>query len=168
MKGFKSPSNMNISELLDLNGHNKANQMSKSENQSCMNYSSLEPVLFEKLQNIKLSRSVFRVTTLFQFDSTKDALSFLLQYAHDFDENLKKLYSRLVTNNDFHHKSHDVRQCILTYLALLKLCFDEHMDCKFQIIQLTSQINNIFATLDQTGSKCTKRSIIHSIQFLVW
>ena len=74
-----------------------------------MNYSSMEPVLFEKLHNIKLSQSVFTVTTFFQFDSMKAALSILLHYAHDFNENLKILYSKLVTNNDFDHKSYDVR-----------------------------------------------------------
>ena len=56
-----------------------------------------------------------------------------------------------------------MRQCILTYSALLKLCSDELVDCKLQIMQLTSQINNIFATLDQTGPKCAKRGIIHSL-----
>ena len=54
-QGFKSPGNKNISELLDLNGHIKAKLTSKSENQSYMNYSALEPELFEKLHNIKLS-----------------------------------------------------------------------------------------------------------------
>ena len=89
VQGFKSPSNMNISELLDLNGHIKAKLMSKPKNQSHMNYSALEPVLFEKLHNIKLSQSVFRVTTFFQFESTKAALEILLHYMHDFDKNLK-------------------------------------------------------------------------------
>ena len=46
---------MNISKLLDLNEHIKAKPMSKPENQSHMNYSALETVLFEKLHNIKLS-----------------------------------------------------------------------------------------------------------------
>ena len=32
-----------------------------------MNYSTLEPVLFEKLHNIKLSHEVFKVATFFQF-----------------------------------------------------------------------------------------------------
>ena len=73
---------------------------------------------------------MFRVTTLFQFDTTKAALSILLHYAHDFDENQKTLYSKLVTNNNFDHKSYDVRQHILTYFALLKLCSDELMDFK--------------------------------------
>ena len=84
-----------------------------------MNYSSLEPVLFEKLNNIT---SVFRVTTFFQSDSTRAALSILLHYTHGFDKNLKTLYSRLVINNDFDHKEYDVRQHILTYSALHKLC----------------------------------------------
>ena len=138
---------MNISKFLDLNGHINAKPRYKPKNQSCMNYSSLQPVLFEKLNNIKLSR----VTTFFQFDSTTAALSILLHCTHDFDKNLKMLYSKLVTNNNFDHKAYDVRQCILTYSALLKLCFDEFADCKFEIKQLTSEINIIFATLDQTA-----------------
>ena len=79
---------------------------------------------------------------------------------HDFDKNLKTLYPQSITNNDFDYESYDVRQCILTYAALLKLCIDELMDCKSQIMQLTSQINNIIATLDQTAPKCAKRGII--------
>ena len=51
-QGFKSPSNMNSGELLDLNGHIKAKLMFKSENLSCMNYLALEPVLFERPHNI--------------------------------------------------------------------------------------------------------------------
>ena len=64
----------------------------------------LEPVLFDKLHNINLLHLVFRVTTFFQFESTKAALDILLQYMHDFKVNLKTLYSKLVTNNDFDHK----------------------------------------------------------------
>ena len=74
VQGFKSPSYMNISEPIDINGHIKTQLMSKPEKQSCMNYSTLEPVLFEKLHNIKLSQSVFRVTTFFQLKSTKAVL----------------------------------------------------------------------------------------------
>ena len=82
---------------------------------------------------------------------------------HDVQENLKPLYSNLVTNNDFDHKSYDIRQHILTYAALLKLCTDELTDCKSQITQWTTQINNIFSTLDQTGPKHANRYIIHSL-----
>ena len=110
---------MNVSQLLDLNGHIKTKLMSKPKNPSHMNFSVLEPVLFEKLHNIKLSNSVFTVTTFFQFKSTKAALDILLQYMHNFNKNLKALYSKLDTNNDFDHKSYDVRQHVLTYLALL-------------------------------------------------
>ena len=67
--------------------------MSKPENQSHMRYSAQEPVLFEKLHNIKLSQSVFRITNCFQFTSTKDALETLLHHMHDFHENLKTLHS---------------------------------------------------------------------------
>ena len=137
--------------------------MSKPEVAICMNNSTLEPVLFEKLHNIQLSHSVFRVTTFFQYESTKAAVEIVLQYAHDFKENLKTLYSKLVTNNELNHKSYDIRQCVLTYLALLKLCTDELTDCKSQIAQLTTQVNHIFSTLDQTSPKHTKRDIIHCL-----
>ena len=90
----------------------------------------------------------------------KAALEILLQYAHDFNKNLKTLCSKLVTNNNVDHKSYDVRQHVFTYLALLKLCTDELIDCKLQIMQLTTQINK-FATLDQTGPKHAKRGLIH-------
>ena len=63
--------------------------MSKSENQSHMNYSAVEPVLFEKLHNIKFSQSVFRVTMFYQFESTKPVLDILLHYAHNFDKKLE-------------------------------------------------------------------------------
>ena len=55
VQGFKPPSNMNISNILDLNGHITATPMPKSKKQSHVNYLSLEPVLFEKLHNIKFS-----------------------------------------------------------------------------------------------------------------
>ena len=56
-----------------------------------------------------------------------------------------------------------MRQHILTCLALLKLWSDELTGCKLQIMQWTSQISNIFCTLDQIGPKHTKRGIIHSL-----
>ena len=80
-----------------------------------------------------------------------------------FQQKSENTILRWVTKNNFDHKSYDTRQCILTYLTLLKLCSDELADCKFQITQLTSQVNNIFATLDQNNPKCTKRGIIHSL-----
>ena len=107
-----------------------------------MNYLSTKPALFKKLHNIKLSHSVFRVTTFFQFDSTKSTLNILLEYAHDLDKNLKT-HAKLVTNNNYDHKSYDARQWIISYSALLKWCSDELSDCKLQIAQLTSQVNNI-------------------------
>ena len=138
--------------------------MSKSENQSHMNYSALQPVLLKKLH----TWSVFRVTTFFQFKSTKAALDILPHYMHDFDKNLKTQYSKLVTNNDFDHGSYDVRKCSLTYSALLRLCSDELAEGKLQITQLTIQTNNIVATLGQTGPKWIKRGIIHSLfNFLI-
>ena len=148
VQGFKAPGDMNVSELLTLNSHIKTKPISKPENLSGMNYSALKPVLFEKLYNIKLSCSVFRVTTFFQFESTNVELEFLLHYAYDVEENQKKTYSKLVTKNNFDHKSYDVRQHVLAYLALLKLCTDELVNCKLQITQLTTQINNLFFSLD--------------------
>ena len=96
MQGFKAPSNMKVSELHDLNGHIKTKSMSKPKNPYHMNYPALEPILFEKLHNIKLSCSVLRVTRFFQFESTNTTLEILHQYMHDFNENLKTLHSKLV------------------------------------------------------------------------
>ena len=154
---------MNISELLDLNDHIKMNPMYKCEGFTHMNISALEPVLYEKLHNIKLSCSVLRVATFFQFESTKTALENLLQYMHCFEDNLTILYSKLVTNNKQDHKSYDVRLCVLMYSALLKLCMDEITDCKSQITQLITQVIHIFSTLDQTIPKHAKRGKIHSL-----
>ena len=71
------------------------------------NNSLLEPVLFEKLYNIKLSHSVLRVTTYSQFVSTKTALQILLQYVCDFENNLTTLYAKLISDTD--NKSYVVR-----------------------------------------------------------
>ena len=54
-----------------------------------------------------------------------------------------------------------MRQHVLNYLGLLKFCTDGLTDCKSQIMQLTTQINNIFATLNQTGQIHAERGIIH-------
>ena len=123
----------------------------------------MEAVLFEKLHNIKLSCSVFIVTTFFQFNSTKYALNTLLKYAQDFNENLKSLYSKLVTNNNYDHKSYDTNQWNVSYSALLTLCSDEISGCKLQIADLNTQLNNIFTTLDQSEHNHTKWGIIHSL-----
>ena len=104
VQGIKYPSNMSISKLLSLNSNIKVKLMSKSKNQPHMNYSALDPVLFEKLYNIKLSQSVVRVSTFFQFEATKAPLEDLIHYVHNCDENMKTLYSTLVTSNDFDHK----------------------------------------------------------------
>ena len=93
----------------------------------------------------------------------KATLSILLHYMHDFDEILETRYSKIVTNNDLEHQSYNARQHILFYLALIKLCSDELTDCKIQIAQLTSQVDNIFATLDESNPKYTKRGIIHPL-----
>ena len=55
VQGFKSPSDMNISNILDLNDLINAKPFPKPENQSHINYLSMEPVLFEKLHNINYS-----------------------------------------------------------------------------------------------------------------
>ena len=96
---------MDVSEHLDLNGHIQTKPLSKPESHTCIKRSALETVLFETLNNIKLSHSLCRVTDFFQFESTKAALDTLCQYMHDFEENLKTLYSKLVTNNKLDHKS---------------------------------------------------------------
>ena len=108
VKGFKSLSNMNLSNILNVNDHSRLN-IPIPENKSQINYSAMEPVLFEKSHNIKLSQSVFRITTFFQFDSTQVALNILLQYTHNFNENLETLYSKLVINNVYDSRSHNER-----------------------------------------------------------
>ena len=77
-------------------------------------------------------------------------------------KNLQTLYSKLVKNNVFDSKSHNERKCILSYSDLLKLSSNELADCKVKIMQLTTQVNNIFTILDQLKPKYTKRDIIHS------
>ena len=98
VQSLKSLSNMNLSNFLNVNDHIKLNTPTP-KTKSCINYSAMEPVLYEKLHDIKLSCSVFRVTTFFQFDLTNVALSILLQYAHNLNENMETLYSTLVLNN---------------------------------------------------------------------
>ena len=120
-------------------------------------------------KRVKLSHSVFRVTTFSQFASTKTALQILLQYAWDFENNLTTLYVQLIIDND--HKSYDVRPQDLTSSALHKLCTDELADCKSQIKQLTTQDNCILTTLDQTkdtNSKHNKRGVILSLFLITW
>ena len=84
-----------------------------------MNYSSVETVLFEKLHNIKLSHSVFRVITFFQLESTKNALDTLLTYNQEVDANLKTVYSVLVSNNNNNHKLCDADQWSVSYSTIL-------------------------------------------------
>ena len=177
MQGFKSSSNMNLSNILNVNDHISINSIPIKAKINCsyilsinsipikakINCSLMEPAIFEKLHYIKLLHSVFRVTTFFQFDSNKVALSILLQYMHNFNENLKMLFSKLVINNLFKSRSHNERQCILSFSALHNSNFEEHADSKVQIMQLTSQVDNIFSTLDQPNPKCTQKGIIHSL-----
>ena len=77
-QGFKSSSNMNLINILNVNDHISTKSIPIPENKSHINYSAMEPVLFEKPHNTKLSHAVFRITTFFQFDSTKATLSILL------------------------------------------------------------------------------------------
>ena len=85
--------------------------MQKPPPNSHMNHSPMEPVLFEKLYNIKLFCSVFKVTTFFQFDSTESTLDTLLLYAQELDVNMKTIHSELVNNNNNNdHKLYDANQ----------------------------------------------------------
>ena len=54
VQGLKSISNMNLSNIINVNDHISTN-FPIPENKSCINYLAMEPVLFKKLQNIKLS-----------------------------------------------------------------------------------------------------------------
>ena len=145
---------MNLSNILKVNDHIRL-KIPTPKNKSHINYSAMETVLFEKLHNIKLSHSVYRVT-LFQFDSNRVALMILLKYAQDFNENLETLYSKLFIDRVFDSRSHNERQCILSYPALLNSSFEELADCKVQLMKLTKQIDHIFATLDQSNQNTPK------------
>ena len=151
LHGFKASSTMNVTEPLDLNGHINTNLMFKPKGSTCMYNFALEPVLFEKLHDIMLSHSVFRVTIFFQFTSTETALKFFLQYRHDFKDNLN------------YHKSYDVRQHVLTYSALLKLCTDELTDCKSKLPSWLLMLITFSLPYIKPAQKCTKRGIIHSL-----
>ena len=65
-----------------------------------------------------------------QFDSTKYGLNILLEYMQDLEDNLKTLYSKLVKNNTYDHKSYDTNQWNLSYSALLSLYSNKISDCK--------------------------------------
>ena len=127
-----------------------------------MKYSSMELVLFEKLPNIKLSRSVFRVTTFLQFDSTKFSLNLLLQYTQDLEENIKTLFTKLVTDNHC-QKTYDTGQQNVIYASLLTSCSNKLNNSKCQIIYLHTQLCEIFNTLNQLNHSHTKCGIIHSL-----
>ena len=126
---FKFLSNKSVSNSIHINGHN-TNAPPLTFH---MNYSSMELVLFEKLPDIKLSRSVFRITIFFKFGSTKSSLNILLQYAQGLEENIQTLHTRLVTNND-NQKSYKATQRNITYASLLTSCSQEVNNYKCKII----------------------------------
>ena len=127
-----------------------------------MNYSSLEPVLFEKLPNINLSRSVFRVTTFFQFAFPKSSLHILPPYAQDLEYNIQILYTKVVRDNH-NQKTYDAPQQNLTYTSLLTSCSNELHYCKCQIIDLHTQLHDIVNTLNQSNHSHIKCGIKHSL-----
>ena len=63
MQSFMPLSKMNLSNILNVNDHIKL-KIPTPENKSHINYSAMEPVVFEKLHDIKLSCTVFRVNIL--------------------------------------------------------------------------------------------------------
>ena len=163
VQSFKSPSNKNIGNTLNINSHSTRKPTPKFENWVHMNYSWREPVLFKKLHNIKLSCSVFRVTTFFQFGFTKSALNSLIKYAQDLDENLKTLYSKIVmNNNNYDHKSYEANQWNYILLSLTNM-FWSNFRLQTPNTNSNVQISNIFTTFDQSKHNCMKRGIIHSL-----
>ena len=85
------PSNKNISDSICINSHNDNTQPPPLQWNQCY---------FENLPNNKLSRSVFRATTFFQYSSMKSSLNILLQHAQNLEENIQTLYTKLITNHD--------------------------------------------------------------------
>ena len=55
VQDLKSSSNINLSNILNVIDHINTKSIPIHENKSHINYSAMEPVLFEKLHNIKLS-----------------------------------------------------------------------------------------------------------------
>ena len=95
VQGFELPSNKNISDSIYINGHT-TNKLTPAFH---LNYSPMELVLFEKLHDIKLSRSILELLPFSNYDSTKSSLNTLLEYTQDLDDNVKTLYAKLITNN---------------------------------------------------------------------
>ena len=115
VQGFRSPSNMNISNILDLNDHINAKPIPKLENQSHMNYSSMEPVLFENStilnyhdQSLELPHSSNSIQWKLHWAYCSITYMILMKI-------LKTPYSKLVTNNYFDYKLYEVKT---TYFVL--------------------------------------------------
>ena len=53
VQSFKSPSNKNISNTLNINSHITNKPTPKYKNQAIMNYPLMEPYLYERLHYIK-------------------------------------------------------------------------------------------------------------------
>ena len=83
VQSFEPPSNKNISNSICINGH-ITNKLAPAFH---INYLSMEPVLFEKLYYIKLSRSVLELSSFSNL--TRSSLNTLLEYAKDLDDNIK-------------------------------------------------------------------------------
>ena len=134
----------------------------------------MELVLFKKLPNIKLSRSVFRVTMFFQFGCTKSSLNILLQYTKNLEENIQTLYTKLVTNYN-NQKIYEASHWNLTYLSLLIFngtwfmypsltsCSEELSNYRSQMLMLYMQLYNMSNTSAQSKHSHTKCAIIHSL-----
>ena len=154
---------MNLSNILNVSDHISTNSIPITKDKSHINYLPMELVYLKRSTTSNYHIQILESPHSSNLNSTKVALSILLQYLHNFDENLKILYSQVVTNKVFDSKSHNERQHTFSYLALLQLFANKHADCKFQIRHLTSQRDNILTTLDQSNPKCTIKGIIHSL-----
>ena len=72
------------------------------------------------------------------------------------------MYTNLITNNN-DQKTYDAAQQNLIYASLLMLSSQEVNNCKHQIIELYTQLHNMFKTLNQSKHSHTKCRIIHSL-----
>ena len=128
--GFKAPSTKNVDELLDLNGHINTKSMLNPKvphvrtllywNQYCLRICITLNYHVQCLGLLPLPVCLH-----------KNWITNFASICRDFENNLTTQHAKLVDDND--HKSYDVRQWVLTYPALLKLCMDELTDCKSQI-----------------------------------
>ena len=122
----------------------------------------MELILFEILNNIKLSCSIFsfRHFPIWFYKSHNKHPTWICP---EFRWKPENIIWKLVTNNNYDDKSCDANQWNISCSALLTLCSSEILDCKLQCAELNSQVNKNFTYHNQLKHNHTKRVIIDSL-----